>query len=259
MDYAGEQQMELEAVEAIYGDTLQEYDGQLPSNWNAVGKTYTMTVQPLEEGEEMDGACEEQLQMELMWAHTPLYPEEAPCLDLQSVYGLTNQEIARCMSMLQEEAQQNLGTAMIYTLVAAAKDWLRNRAAQTAVEDPDLVAKRLTKVEEDRRLAARAHGQSVNVATFAVWKAKFEAERAAAQPKISDGVLKAEEEKAKKLTGKQYFLLQGGNADIAAEADGQFEDDEEDFEDVEEGEEEMEGLSDDDEEGMLDELEAAKL
>ena len=127
MDYEGEQQMELEALEAIFMDDLQEYNGTLPPGWDAVGKTYIMTIDPHEEGEEQDGTTEEELQMELLWAHTANYPEEPPCLKLQAVYGLADSEVARCADMLQDQVQQNLGMAMIYTLITAAKEWLRSK------------------------------------------------------------------------------------------------------------------------------------
>lgn len=116
--------MELEALEAIYGDELQVYNGTLPSEWPAVGNTYKMTIVPQDEdGEE---APDEELEMELLWAHTANYPEEGPCIKLQAVYGLTDGEVARCQGVLEQQAEENKGMAMIYTLITAAKEWLRS-------------------------------------------------------------------------------------------------------------------------------------
>jgi hypothetical protein len=39
-DYAGEQEMELEALEAILMDDLSEYEGMLPPGWTTHGQTY---------------------------------------------------------------------------------------------------------------------------------------------------------------------------------------------------------------------------
>jgi hypothetical protein len=130
MDHASEQQMELEALEAIFMEDLKEYNGTLPSDWAAVGKTYIHTVTPHDEGDEEAAADGQELQMELLWAHTAQYPEELPCLKLQAVYGLTDAQVASCAAQLQEEASQNLGMAMMYTLITAAKEWLRGMRGQ---------------------------------------------------------------------------------------------------------------------------------
>ncbi len=129
MDYEAEQQQELEALEAIFADDLVEYKGSTPSAWASnppVGQVFIMRILPVEEGEEVDGTSTEELEMELLFAHTAHYPEEPPCLYLDSVRGLTDSEIARCLAHLQQQAQENLGMAMIYTLVTAAKEWLRS-------------------------------------------------------------------------------------------------------------------------------------
>lgn len=70
-DHESEQQMELEALEAIFMDDLREYTGSTPSGWVATGKTYIMDILPFEEGEEVEGTSDEELKMELLWAHTP--------------------------------------------------------------------------------------------------------------------------------------------------------------------------------------------
>lgn len=96
--------------------------------------------------------------------------------------------------------------AMIYTLVTAAKEWLRGRsrvvlqhpaqaghymfsilcgrtdlterAAQSAVVDPETAAKRAAAEEEAKRQAARAHGTPVTPERFHQWRAEFQAEKA---------------------------------------------------------------------------------
>jgi hypothetical protein len=95
MDHASEQQMEVEALEAIFADELEEYTGiSTGPEWPAVGKTYKLEITPREEGEDDDG--EDPLEMELIFAHTAQYPEEAPCLRVQAVYGLSDSDVAAC-------------------------------------------------------------------------------------------------------------------------------------------------------------------
>lgn len=46
MDYEAEQAMELEALEAIFPDQLEEFDGNVPDGWSKHGKTWAITIQP---------------------------------------------------------------------------------------------------------------------------------------------------------------------------------------------------------------------
>jgi hypothetical protein len=56
-DYAGEQAMELEALEAILMDDLQEYDGNLPPDWTKHAPTYIISIRPTDE-EGVSGAAQ---------------------------------------------------------------------------------------------------------------------------------------------------------------------------------------------------------
>ncbi|GFR40401.1 hypothetical protein Agub_g953, partial [Astrephomene gubernaculifera] len=136
MDYQGEQDMELEALQAILMDDLIEYEGNLPSGWVAAGKTYKIVIAPDEE----DGADsgEYPLKAELLFAHTPKYPEEPPSLKLRSVTGLSDSDLAEATAVLEEQVQANLGMAMIYTLMGAAKEWLQGRVNSGPVTDPEV-------------------------------------------------------------------------------------------------------------------------
>lgn len=51
MDYASEQEMELEALDAIFPDDLEEFDGNLPDGWTRHGKTYSIAINPSAEVE----------------------------------------------------------------------------------------------------------------------------------------------------------------------------------------------------------------
>lgn len=115
--------MELEALQAILMDDLVEYEGNLPSGWVAAGKTYKVIIAPDEE----DGADsgDYPLKAELLFAHTPRYPEEPPSHKLRSVTGLSDADLVEATAVLEEQVQANMGMAMIYTLIVAAKDWLQ--------------------------------------------------------------------------------------------------------------------------------------
>ena len=99
-DYEGEQAMELEALEAILMDDIEEYDGNTPPNWTKHGKTYIITIRPADEDGE-EGAGDSELEMELLFAHTPTYPDEAPCIKLRSVTGLSDADLEEATQLLQ--------------------------------------------------------------------------------------------------------------------------------------------------------------
>lgn len=46
MDYESEQAMELEALEAIFADQLEEFEGNRPEGWSNHGKTWAITIHP---------------------------------------------------------------------------------------------------------------------------------------------------------------------------------------------------------------------
>lgn len=124
MDYASEQEMELEALQAILMDDLIEYEGNLPSGWVTTGTTYKVIIAPEDEED-----SEYPLKAELLFAHTPNYPEEPPSFKLRSVTGLSDADLAEATGLLEEQVQSNLGMAMIYTLIGAAKEWIQGGAA----------------------------------------------------------------------------------------------------------------------------------
>lgn len=72
-DYASEQAMEIEALEAILMDDLEIFVGTQPDGWMAVGETYKVLIDPTEEGDEPPPPEEEKL-AELIFAHTAQYP-----------------------------------------------------------------------------------------------------------------------------------------------------------------------------------------
>jgi hypothetical protein len=165
-----------------------------------------------------DEPTEEPPVMLLHVRYTDAYPDEAPFLDIQSPQNYTSthpyfslsEDKEHLVSVLEETVQENLGMAMVFTLVTAVKD-----AAEQLVAD-----RKLEKVKEREEVARAAereenkkfHGTPVNPETFMKWRNDFMKE-------MEDAKIKAEEErladlkKARvkepvKLTGRQ--LWEGG-------------------------------------------------
>jgi hypothetical protein len=104
MDYEAEQSMELEALEAILMDDMEEFDGNTPSGWGPHGKIYIITIRPADA--EGDGEAAE-VEMELLFAHTATYPDEAPCIKLRSVMGLNDAELAQATGLLEQQVRHS--------------------------------------------------------------------------------------------------------------------------------------------------------
>lgn len=128
----------------------------------------------------------------------------ALCCRLQ---GISDADVGTLQGVLDEGVQENLGMAMIYTLISSAQEWVQEKAASMAVpsSDPVLEEKRRRDAEDARLAELRRGGQPVTPEAFAAWRAKFEAEQAQLRAKL-EGV--KVEEKQTRLTGKQYFLQQ---------------------------------------------------
>lgn len=231
--------MELEALEAILADDLQDFDGTRPDGWDPNAVIRTVAIRPAEDAAVASG--ELPLLAELLWAHTPSYPDEPPLVKARSEKGLSDADVAELQAAVDAAVQENMGMAMIYGLVTAAQEWLTDKAAQGAEAPPldPVAARKAAEEAEERRLAEiRSHGTPVTPETFAPWKERFYAELAAARAR-------ADEAGKQKLTGKQYFLQMDGRA--RDEADGQR------FVDI--SDEDIDYSDDDDDEDLLDELE----
>lgn len=229
-DYAQEQEMEIEALEAILMDEFKEiHSGE--SGLSTSNRCFQIKVTAQEEdGDESNTNPAQQLA--LIFAHTEKYPDEPPLLNVSSLQGISSEDLRILKDKLQQEASENLGMAMIYTLVSSAKEWLTERYC----EDSDGDAEAEEAAKED---IVVPHGEAVTVETFLAWRERFEAELALERAKLMpESVLATSKEK--KLTGRQWFESgrMKGAAVVTEDLDEEDEedidfDDDEDFEDDE--------------------------
>lgn len=142
------------------------------------------------------------------------YPDKAPFLDLSSPQNATphqflniSEDKDRLLKGLEETVEENLGMAMVFTLVSALKEAAeqlvveRREAADKAHEEAILAAER----EENKKF----HGTPVTRETFLKWRESFLKE-------MEEARIREEEEKAAelkkvkvkelpRLTGKQLW------------------------------------------------------
>eukprot|EP00051_Salpingoeca_urceolata_P006637 m.87705 g.87705 ORF g.87705 m.87705 type:complete len:260 (-) comp14918_c0_seq1:122-901(-) len=135
------------------------------------------------------------------WARAETYPETAPEYRFVNLEAIENEELEALGSLLDEQVEDNLGMAMVFTLHAAAQEWLQDRNEKTVVdaeEAREAAAKAASLAELERQIA----GTPVTPESFAEWWQGFVAEQEAAADEKKTAV---STEPAKKLTGKQLF------------------------------------------------------
>lgn len=199
-DYAAEQAEELEALSAILMDEFGPLEGPLPQGWPSDSKAYRVLVTPTSDADAGEAASAHAKQLDVVFAHTPTYPDEPPLIKPRSVRGLSDAELADVARVIDEQVEANGGMAMMFAVVSAAQEWLRalvegdegceSSAARAGeggggggreltMEEIALAEERAREEEENRAAAARALGTPVTAETFAAWRRKFDAEREA--------------------------------------------------------------------------------
>eukprot|EP00268_Persea_americana_P025759 TRINITY_DN2510_c0_g1_i2.p1 TRINITY_DN2510_c0_g1~~TRINITY_DN2510_c0_g1_i2.p1 ORF type:complete len:267 (-),score=53.11 TRINITY_DN2510_c0_g1_i2:353-1153(-) len=176
------------------------------------------------------------VQLALIFSHTEKYPDEPPRLNVKSLRGIKQEDLKSLKENLEQEASENLGMAMIYTLVTSAKDWLVEKFSHDAEDEEP---KEKDAVKDDIIIP---HGEPVTVETFLAWRERFEAELALERAKLMPESELAPKEK--KLTGRQWFesgrATVKGSAPVTEGTDDEDEEEDIDFEDdFEDDEEDM--------------------
>ncbi|KAL0415145.1 UNVERIFIED_CONTAM: RWD domain-containing protein 1 [Sesamum latifolium] len=177
--------MEIEALEAILMDDFKglSFLGFLipeihssESGLNTSNRCFQITLCP--QDDELDESTNPPVRLGLIFSHTEKYPDEPPLLSLKSLKGIPTADLKVLKEKLEQEAAENLGMAMVYTLVTSAKEWLSERFSEDAgVED----------AEEDEAAKDEIivpHGEPVTVDSFLAWRERFEAELALERAKL---------------------------------------------------------------------------
>ena len=164
---------------------------------------------------------------EVVFSHTPNYPDEPPLMKARSVRGLSDADIALLQAVLDEQVEENMGMPMIYQLITAAQEWITDKGSSLSapIFDPEVEEKRRREAEEARIAELRRHGTPVTPENFNEWKVKFDAEMALAKASMQDTAVVAVKGK---MSGKAWFLQQEAQHIAIEEPD--LEEDEEDGE-----------------------------
>uniref|UniRef100_A0A673LPA9 RWD domain-containing protein 1 n=1 Tax=Sinocyclocheilus rhinocerous TaxID=307959 RepID=A0A673LPA9_9TELE len=185
-DYGEEQRNELEATESIYPDSFTVLSEQ-PTSF-----TITVTSDA--------GENEETVEVTLKFTYVEKYPDEPPLWEIISQENLEDSYTEDILMLLQQQAEENLGMVMIFTLVTAVQEKLNEIIDQIKSRREEEKQRKERETEEAEKRAFQ--GTVVTIENFLSWKAKFEQEMVELKKKRQ----KEEEQSGKgKLTGKQLF------------------------------------------------------
>ncbi|KAI4625373.1 uncharacterized protein J4E87_005220 [Alternaria ethzedia] len=200
-----DQKEEREVLESIFPDEITD-----------VSETEFRIAITLDDGRHEDVETEEEQPVIILnVSYPPNYPDEAPRLDVtqppnapRHQYLDIQEDKQRLLDSLTETIEENLGMAMVFTLVTVLKDSAelliteRQNAKQALVD----IAKAKAEEEENKKF----QGEAVTRETFLAWRDRFRKE-------MEDEKRRKEEEKEledkkkrivkeeKKLTGKELW------------------------------------------------------
>ncbi|XP_026139658.1 RWD domain-containing protein 1-like [Carassius auratus] len=185
-DYGEEQRNELEAIESIYPDSFTVLS-EKPTSF-----TITVTSDA--------GGNEETVEVTLKFTYVEKYPDEPPHWEIFSQENLEDSDTEDILTLLKQQAEENLGMVMIFTLVTAVQEKLNEIIDQLKNRREEEKLRKETEAEEAEKRAFQ--GTVVTIENFLSWKARFEQEMIELKKKRQ----KEEEQPGKgKLTGKQLF------------------------------------------------------
>lgn len=187
MDYKDEQNNEIEALDSIYSGEM-EILGSTPRH---------KFIIPIK-SEAYEPDTDNGLTCKLKFSYTAKYPEEAPEVEICDSENFEEEDEALLKEHIIQQAQENLGTVMIFTLVSSAQEWLNTKWDEIRKRREEYAVLKQREAEEAER--RRFEGTRVTVESFLAWKSRFDAEMGT--KKIQD----KEEKETRKLTGKELFL-----------------------------------------------------
>ena len=143
-DQCEEQEMEAEALAAIFDDCLEVVSDAQPFVWS-------ISIWPEQHSEEE----ENHVGVKLI-ATIPLdYPESSfPNFDLEVLKGLTDEHKTELLAMAKEEAEANEGLPSIFAVCEKLREWLIDNN-QKGMDDVSMYAQMMRREKEKERQEVR--------------------------------------------------------------------------------------------------------
>ncbi|XP_014251888.1 RWD domain-containing protein 1 [Cimex lectularius] len=186
MEHKAEQESEIEALDSIYYGEM-EIIATEPFHVFVI----SIKSDDYEEGTTTGIMCR------LRFEYTAQYPEELPIIDIEDFDNIEEDETEELLNFVVQQAKDNLGMAMVFTLVSSVQEWI-NLKCEIRAEQNKLEKERKKKEEEEEE-QKKFEGTLVTVESFLQWKQAFEIEMGMFDKKEKD-------DKNKKLTGRELFM-----------------------------------------------------
>jgi len=154
-DHLEEQEMEAEALEAIFDTAFEIRSSSQPFIW-------AVKLVPVDcGGDEEEEEAANHVMVKLV-VNVPLdYPEESsPELDLEIVKGLSEDNKKELMAVATDEAEANAGMPAVFAVCEAVRNWLADNNVK-GLDDASMHAQMMRKQKEAER-------QKVNILNIAV-------------------------------------------------------------------------------------------
>lgn len=186
MDHKEEQINEIEALESIYCGEMEIITTE----------PYHAFVIPIKSDDYEEGVAG--IRCCLRFEYTELYPEEPPIIDIETEEDFEFFEPDELKSHIIDQANENLGMVMIFTLVSVAQEWVNEKNDLAKITKVEREEKK--KLEEEEAERKKFEGTRVTVESFLIWKQKFDEDMGFISKKEIN-------EKGKKMTGRELFML----------------------------------------------------
>lgn len=250
-DLCEEQEMEAEALAAIFDDCLEIISSTQPFEW-----AVDLYPEQLAADEEDEDAPQNHVGVKVV-AKIPLtYPDESlPEFNIKVLKGLTEEHEQELIELANEEAENNRGMPVMYAVCERLREWLLENN-EKGMDDRSMytqMLKREKNKERDEQKAKqvyesqkkneemseaeseelavrrrRAEGTQCTDETFANWRNKFNAEMEEQRQRLkenaeadskkkssSKGAVK-DVDKSSRLTGSQQFNDKTGTLNLEA-------------------------------------------
>jgi hypothetical protein len=142
-DHCEEQEMEAEALTAIFDDCMEVLSTEQPFRW-------AISIWPEQHSPE-----ENHVGIKLI-ASIPLdYPElSLPSFEIELLKGLTDEHRQELLEMAQEEAEANEGMPVIFAVGERLREWLAENN-QKGMDDVSMYAQMIRREKEAEKQAVR--------------------------------------------------------------------------------------------------------
>ncbi|KAK6728270.1 hypothetical protein RB195_005733 [Necator americanus] len=192
MDYREQQTQEIEALQAIYQE----------EEFTVICDEYPSISLRVNLKTNQENECDSDFEVALVIGLPENYPDVIPRISLEGIDHLFSEErIRKAVEMLENEASNNLGMVMVFSIVSALQEEMGALLAEKKKEAERKVEEEKEKAEAIAR--KKFEGTPVTPQTFLAWKEKFDKERKAL---VERKQKEREAALSGKLTGKQLFL-----------------------------------------------------